>query len=374
MTAYKYSDKKSLFFSLAVLFCLVALALPSSVLYGASDSVNPYDGDRKVTLLKAESLSSFKAFEKLGWLYMDCMVYPKALESFISFVDESVKSGNYLAQGRGSLGPALTFIRMNNVEDAKTWALRAGKVTPWPRGPFVMALMKMVEAEISFNEGKPVRGIQLADEALSIAAFSGENSIKKRILFLLGNDGPSGTKRAMLLRALLIEKPDSVFFDITCRTVLASFERSTGKLEKALSRLITVAEHLQPGLCDKIIFIIRKEEGKIRMALGRKAGAIQSFVLARNSADRLCEYYGFGEVTLSLAECCIEKKMQKKAREYLEEAIGKLTLIRSDKQVKTVEKDKIIELLNKLKSCNEGIENENDDRKNSSDWLKTGNL
>ena len=49
------------------------------------------------------------------------------------------------------------------------------------------------------------------------------------------------------------------------------------------------------------------------MALGRKAGAIQSFVLARNSAERLGEHYGFGEVTLPLAECCIEKKMPKKA-------------------------------------------------------------
>ena len=59
--------------------------------------------------------------------------------------------------------------------------------------------------------------------------------------------------------------------------------------------------------------------------------------------------------------------MQKKAREYLEEAIDKLKLIRAGKQVKKVEKDKIIELLNKLKSCNEGIEHENDNLKPSSD-------
>lgn len=361
------------------LFCLLLMIVHPFSLYGDSLSevtnsnkevvdrrvatevsgieiVEPFNSNKKESLYIRDSIYSLDSFEKLGWLYFDCMLYKKAEESFLSFVEGSSKSADYFGEGRGCIGLVLNFLRKNDYKEAQSWFSRANKVIPWPRGPSVMALLKMVEAELSFHRERQVAGVRLATEALSIASYSGDKGLEKRVLFLLGDKGPSGTKRAMLLRALLIEDDESVFLDVACRIVLASFERMTGEAEKALSRLVVVSEHLQPGLCDKLIFAARKEEGEIRWILKRKAGAIRSFVLARNSADRLGNIFGFGEVTLSLAKCCVAKNMSKKAKAYLKEAIDKIESHSVDKFKIDAEINRRAKLLSKLKSYEDEIE------------------
>jgi tetratricopeptide (TPR) repeat protein len=320
------------------------------------EKVDRFNGSKKESLYTGETIYSLKAFEKLGWLYFDCMLFQKAEKAFLPFVQGSVSTSDSFGEGRGSIGLALTCLRMNNYKDAQVWFERAVKVIPWPRGPSIMALLKMIESELSFYRERQVAGIQLATEALSIASYSGDKGLEKRILILIGDKGPSGTKRAMLLRALLIEDNESAFLDVTCRVLLASFERTIGETEKALSRLVEVSEHLQPGLSDKLIFVARKEEGEIRWILKRKAGAIRSFVLARNSAERLGNIYDFGDVTLSLAECCVANNMAKKAKAYLKEAIDKIESVSVDELESEVEKDRIIKLLFKLKSYEDEVE------------------
>ena len=281
----------------------------------------PFNAERIEAYYIAETLNDFRALEKLGWFYYDLRCFAQAGETFERLSAKTVPLQDFLLQGRAELALALVHLRLDNPKISRGHLEKGAKVLPWPRGPGEMALLKFIEAETAFYEERQVAALSLATAALSIVEHSGDTRLLKMILFLIGEKGPTGNRAAFLMRCLNVENYRCVFVDVAARIVLASLEMNLGKPEEGLAYIVPVTEQLRPGLSDRLIFSSRREEGRIRMSLGRLAGSIRSYVLARNSAKRLNLAYDFGDITVPLAQCCIKKNMKSKAIEYIDQAL-----------------------------------------------------
>jgi len=314
--------------SMAALFAVIAVH--GADLEAARRARSALELDRAQRMLSSDTASFAERWE-LGWLYWDCLDVDLATQTFEALAEWARRDGDGPWIGRARCMSARSASMASKYAAARVALDEAARALPSPRGPEDAALLGYAEAAVDFDCQRDMQGLSQALEAAGFARAAGSASLEARCFLLMGEFGSFAQRRTSLLRAVdLAERGEAGPLECRARLALARHERVEGRSEEALERLVPVAERLQPGRADRLIFQIRREEGLARQNLDRWAGAIRSFVLARNAAERLADPIGFAEVTAPLIVCCRERNIIDRARTYAAEATAKLAGLDGD--------------------------------------------
>ena len=299
----------------------------------AREKIKNYEFDDAKLLLEHHSASAEMANE-LGWLYFDCLRPKKAIEAFQIAIKKAKTTGNELELGKAYLGRARVRAHLGEREEAQRDFEEGKKVIPYPRGPKEAALIGFVEAVRLFESERQMMGLAKAVQVAAIAKAGGADLIEARSYLIMGQKGSFGQRLTSLLRALDLSTKLGGAIEARTRLALASHERSQKKADKSLERIIQSTERLKKGIADPLIQQLRYEEGLARKEMDRWAGAIRSFVLARNAAERLEDPFGFAEITIPLVVCCKSRNIIERGGKFGEEGLAAIADQQGDRAIR----------------------------------------
>lgn len=249
-----------------------------------------------------------------GWELLDALVPAQAATLFTS----AAASARGRERAEALCGLAVADAVLGQRRAAMDAYDAAAASFPSPRGPHDAALLELAGAQVDVARERNIPALGAAVRAHAVARASGSPALVARCALLVGKLMPSAERRRHLLAAVdSADAAERPLLAARARFELGLHEMGFGTLERALEAFTPAAESLDDAAPGRLLYELRRHEGRCRRLLDRPAAALRSLACALDAAERLGDSLAVAEAAADLAEVCRERNMAAQAREFI---------------------------------------------------------